>query len=143
MTFDLCSNTQMICNSNCAFCSISFAAKEFAWYASQCLVHFTPYIHIQIGHAGFMIQSLPQGFTLGCMKNELVELKHRKPSYQGSFFWLQNTEGEPVVGVFATRKNNPASYITRRWSWGSSSKYSRGMCTSKHLVEHGKKLIIT
>jgi hypothetical protein len=43
------------------------------------------------------------------------------PLDQGYFFWLQNTEGEPVVGVFATnhqpqvlppyfaaRKNNPA-----------------------------------
>jgi hypothetical protein len=41
---------------------------------------------------------------------------------QGYFFWLQNTEGEPVVGVFATnhqpqvlppyfaaRKNNPGN----------------------------------
>jgi hypothetical protein len=43
--------------------------------------------------------------------------------YQGSFFWLQNRERKPVVGVFATnlqpqvlppyftaRKKNPAMY---------------------------------
>jgi hypothetical protein len=43
--------------------------------------------------------------------------------YQGYFFWLQNTEGEPVVGgwlqihqlqvlppYFAARKNNPGCY---------------------------------
>jgi hypothetical protein len=51
--------------------------------------------------------------------------------HQGSFFWLQNTEGEPVVGVFATnhqpqvlplyfaaRKKNPGEHGAWRWGLG-------------------------
>jgi V-type H+-transporting ATPase subunit H len=34
--------------------------------------------------------------ALLCVQKILLSAK------QGSFFWLQNTEGEPVVGVFAT-----------------------------------------
>jgi hypothetical protein len=34
-----------------------------------------------------------------------------KTWYQGSFFWLQNTEGEPLVGVFATNTNHSFSLL--------------------------------
>jgi hypothetical protein len=36
---------------------------------------------------------------------------------QGSFFWLQNTEGEPVVGVFATNNQPqvlPPYFVARK-----------------------------
>jgi hypothetical protein len=74
---------------------------------------------------------------------------------QGSFFWLQNTEGEPVVGAFATnhhppvlppyfaaRKKNPAPndhHYTVHLIWCGliidvdddySNKYLRITCTS-------------
>jgi hypothetical protein len=53
----------------------------------------------------------------------LAPLERKRTLYQGIFFWLQNKEGEPLVGVFATnhqpqvllpyfvaRKKNPALY---------------------------------
>ena len=43
--------------------------------------------------------------------------RSRAPLEQGSFFWLQNTEGEPLVGVFATNHQAevlPLYFATRK-----------------------------
>jgi hypothetical protein len=61
-----------------------------------------------------------EGNPLLILTPELTSI-HNKNLYQGSFFWHQNKEGEPLVGVFATnhqpevlplyfgaRKKNPA-----------------------------------
>jgi hypothetical protein len=46
---------------------------------------------------------------------------------QGSFFWLQNTEGEPVVGVFATNHQPqvlPPYFAVRKKNHGLGSNGS-------------------
>jgi hypothetical protein len=68
-------------------------------------------------------QALPSD---GVRKLVKLALETGPPVHQGSFFWLQNREGEPVVGVFATnhqpqvlppyfaaRKKNPAVHSLR------------------------------
>ena len=51
------------------------SAKVFEYYASQCLSHFTLYIHIP-AHATSKLQTLFTTFTMGRLKNEVVECKH-------------------------------------------------------------------
>ena len=58
--------------------SLSYTAREFGWYASKCFVQFTPYFHIQMAHAGQIARWLPHPITLGRLKNEVLERKHRE-----------------------------------------------------------------
>lgn len=53
-------------------------ANEFAYYASLNFQYFSPYFHVQTAHAGDMVRSLPEELTLGRLKNEIVERKHRE-----------------------------------------------------------------
>lgn len=58
---------------------LSCAANEFGWYASLCFQKWTPYFHIQVAHAGQLSPaSRTPPITLGRLKNEVVERKHRE-----------------------------------------------------------------
>ena len=58
--------------------SLSYTAREFGWYASKYFVQFTSYFHIQMAHAGQIARWLPHPITLGRLKNEVLERKHRE-----------------------------------------------------------------
>jgi hypothetical protein len=52
--------------------------KDIWMHVICCFTHFTAYIHIQMAHAGLMAHQLPFPLTIGWLKNEVLERKHKE-----------------------------------------------------------------